>query len=215
MHNAQWWMRRWRDVLNAQLRDGGLTMRSIIFASTAGMMALCFLACGGGGKKPEPTPAPIIATSLTYADPPASGYRLVRGAASSGGLLVLELRGPAGIMGRGATFSVEADAAKAEFVKVSTADAEMAHQGDVFQLGGSPQLFKAILDGNALRVSLAQKGKGNPQSLDGVLARVALQLKTGAAQGAITLRVVDAKILPAADSPQEGISIACGTLAAQ
>jgi hypothetical protein len=212
-------MRRRRDVFDAQFRlqsltDGGPTMRNIIFASTAGLMAMCFLACGGGGKKSEPSPAPIIATTLSYTDPPNSGYRLVKGPASSGGLLVLELRGPAGIMGRGATFSVEADGAKADFVKVSAADAEMAHQGDVFQLGGGTQLFKAIQDGNALRVSLAQKGAGNAQNLDGVLASVALQLKPGTAKGPIDLRVAGAKILPATGNAQD-VTVAYGTLAAQ
>jgi hypothetical protein len=204
--------RRGRDVLNAQFRlrsliNWGLTMRNIIFSSMAGLMAMCFLACGGGGSKPEP------ATSLSYTDPPASGYRLAKGAASSGGLLVLELRGPSGIMGRGVTFAVEADTSKATFVKVDQADTEMV-QNNTFHLGEAPQLFKAVVDGNALRVSIAQQGPGNAQSLDGVLARVALRLAPGAAKGAVTLQVKDAKILPA-EGTSQNITIACGAISAQ
>jgi hypothetical protein len=165
-------------------------------------MALCLLACGGGGKK----------AALSYTDPPASAYMLVKGAASAGGLIVLELRGPASITGRGVTFAVEADTSKASFVKVDEDDAEMA-QNNAFHLGHSPFLFKAVADGDTLRVSVAQKGSGNSQNLDGVLARVALRLNPGAAKGEIAFRIKDAKILPA-DGTSQDITIASGTLAA-
>jgi hypothetical protein len=86
----------------------------------------------------------------------------------------------------------------------------------VFDLGADPKLFKAVLDGSTLRVSIAQKGQGNAKALDGVLARFALQLQstTIAQNTTLSLSVSDAKVLPASGG-STGTTIAAGTLTAQ
>ena len=153
-------------------------MRNTISVSVTTIMLLGLLACSGGGGKEEPKPPPVtFATSLNYTNPTGTSYRFVKGAASTSSTLILELVGPASASGLGVTFSIQTDTAKAKFVKVNSSDAELAQNGNVFQLGTAPQFFKSVEDGNALLVSLAQKGSGNVRNLDGVLARVALQLQ--------------------------------------
>jgi hypothetical protein len=184
-------------------------MRNIIFASTVGLWALCFIACGGSKKDP------VSATVLSYTDPTGGGYRVVKGAAT-GRTIVFELRGPASTLGRGITFTVETDPIKASFVKVDQSETEIAQNGYAFQLGSEPRLFKSVAEDGTLRVSLAQKGQGNAQNLDNVLARFALQLNSGVTQGEqITLRVTEAKILPETGASQYITTVTCGVLMAQ
>ena len=113
------------------------------------------------------------------------------------------------------TFAVQADTSKVNFVKVSPSDADLAQNGPTFNLGSAPQLFKAVQDGNTLRVSLCQKGQGNARQLNGVLARVSVQLRSNVARGAVSLSAPGgAEMLPANGGPTP-ITIAVGTLTAQ
>jgi len=118
-------------------------------------------------------------------------------------------------MGRGVTFGLQTNAS-VKFVKLSESDSEFARNGSVFELGSAPQLFKTALDGNTLRVSLAQKGRGNAKSLNGALARVALQLQSGITQGtSVPLSVLnDARVLPE-NGNSNTISIDIGRVTAQ
>ena len=192
-------------------------MRNIISVSITAIILFGLLACSGGGDKedPKPQPGPTYATGLNYTNPTGTSYRLVKGAASTSNILILELVGPASASGLGITFSIQTDTAKAKFVKVNSSDAELAQNGNVFQLGTAPQFFKSVEDGNALLVSLAQKGSGNVRNLDGVLARVALQLQSGVTQGTtITLSATGGNILSATGNPTP-ITIEVGSLVAQ
>jgi len=174
----------------------------------------CLLACsGGGGSK-----APVYATGLSYTDPSGTGYRLVRDAGlSTSDKLVLALRGPEQVTGRGVSFGITTDTSKAAFVKVNTNDAEFV-QNAAFELGATePKLFKCVTDGGTLRVSVAQKGMTVPaQPLSGTLVRVALQLQPNVTQNAnIALSVTgDARVLPSSGS-SEPVTIAVGTLVAR
>ncbi|MDR0499556.1 MAG: hypothetical protein LBH03_07510 [Holophagales bacterium] len=185
-------------------------MRSFSQFSLAGFMLLGLLSCSGGSKE-----SPKIASSLVYTDPTdTERYRFVKGADSTSDKLVLELRGPASYRGRGVTFGLQADSS-VNFVKLRESDAEFAQNG-VFELGNAPQLFKSVMDGNTLRVSLAQKGTGNAQILSGVLARVAVQLQSGVVQGTnVSLRVLnDARVLPE-NGNSTSINVEIGKLTAQ
>jgi len=130
--------------------------------SLAGLALIGFLACSGGGGKKDPAPEPPrIATGLSYTNPGGTGYRFVS-ADNTQGKLILELRGPGSETGRGLTFGLQADTSKVRFVKVNDSDAEYA-QNVAFDLGNTePKLFKAVADGNTLRLSIAQKGQGTP-----------------------------------------------------
>jgi len=194
--------------------------------SLAGMALLGLLSCGGGGnKKPEPKPEPPkVASTLVYEDPTTNTgrYRFVKGAASTANTLILELLGPASDMGRGVTFGLRTESS-VRFVKVNESDNEYAQNGSQFELGGAPQLFKAVLENATssytLRVSMAQKGTGNAKSLNGALARVALQLQPGTTITSgtpVTLTVLDgARVLPENGNSTAITSIDVGTLTAQ
>ena len=191
--------------------------KNIMFTSLFGLALLGLLSCSGGGDKnsdPTPTP-PSYATSLNYTNPTGTGYRFVRGSDSTASKLILELLGPASDTGRGISFGLTVDGAKARFVKVASTDPEDAQHG-TFELGSAPQLFKAVTEGNTLRASIAQKGRGNAKALDGVLAKVAIQLQPNVAQGAIAFSATnDAKALPGANGESVPITIAVGSLVAQ
>jgi len=190
-------------------------MKNTTISLTAATLALAgFLACGGGGgDKPAP-----LATKLDYTDPSGgTGYRFVKDAGrSTNTKLVLELRGPASEMGRGVSFSVTSDAAKASFAKVESSDPEYA-QNAAFDLGSTePKLFKGVLDGSALRVSVVQKGAAaTAKPLDNALVRIALEMKPSVPQNtSITFTASDAKALPASGGSQP-ITIAVGVVTAK
>jgi len=197
-------------------------MKRIQFSSIPEITSVLTLAgllgCSGGSKPDPPKPEPPkIASTLVYSSEPTDTgrYRFVKGADSTGNTLILELRGPASGMGRGVTFGLQTNAS-VKFVKLSESDSEFARNGSVFELGSAPQLFKTALDGNTLRVSLAQKGRGNAKSLNGALARVALQLQSGITQGtSVPLSVLnDARVLPE-NGNSNTISIDIGRVTAQ
>ena len=189
---------------------------NIILSSVLGLAIIGLLACSGGSSSPTPIPdPPKFATGLGYTDPGSTGYRLVKSAASTSKKLILELKGPASEMGRGVSFGLTVDGTKARFVKVDNSDTEYA-QNETFILDSTPQLFKAVPDGNnALRASIAQKGPGRAQVLSGVLARVALQLQDNVSLGNITFSAVDARVLRGDSGASTPITIDYGTLVAQ
>jgi serine/threonine protein phosphatase PrpC len=108
------------------------------------------------------------------------------------------------------------DGSKAWFVQVDGSDPEYA-QNVAFDLGSSPQLFKAVREGNnVLRASIAQKGQSNAKALDGVLARVALLLQSNVLPGTIAFTASgDSKALLGGNGAPEPITIAVGALGAQ
>jgi hypothetical protein len=193
------------------------SISSFSFASAVGTAGLAFagmLACGGGKSTPPPV---VYATGLDYTDPSdTGGYRFVKDTASTPTKLVLALRGPASETGRGVSFSIMSDATKATFAKVDQADSEYA-QNAAFDLGATdPKLFKGIVDGNALKVSVAQKGTtATAKPLGNALVRIALEIKPNIVQNTnITFTASDAKALPASGGSQS-INIAVGTLVAK
>jgi hypothetical protein len=191
-------------------------MKYAIGLTFTGLALMAMLACSSGSS-PDPKPPVVYATSLSYTDPTGTGYRLVKDVAlSTTNTLVLELRGPEQGACRGVSFGLTAETAKAAFVKVNQTDTELA-QNAIFELGNTePKLFKGVMDGSTLRVSIAQKGTvASAKPLNGALARVALHLQPNVARNVnITLTANDARILPASGG-SEAITIAVGTLKAQ
>ena len=193
-------------------------MKKTIIPLTATTLALAFsfLSCGGGGGGNKP-PAPVVyATRLDYTNPSNAGYRFVKAESSTATKLVLELRGPASDTGRGVSFSVASDASKAAFAKVDQNDPEYA-QNVAFDLGSTdPKLFKGLLDGASLKVSVAQKGAtATAKPLGDALVRIALEMKPNIAQNTnITLTASDARTLPASGGSLP-ITIAVGKLVAK
>jgi len=189
-------------------------MKKTIIPLTPATLALAgMLACGGGGDK-----KPVPATKLEYTDPAGTGYRFVKSSASTPTKLVLELKGPASGTGRGVSFSVTSDATKVSFVKVESSDPEYA-QNEAFDLGtGEYKLFKGVVDGNSLKVSVAQKGTAaSDKPLGGTLVRIALEMKTSAnmpQNTTIPFTASDARELPSSGGSQP-IAIAYGTLVAK
>jgi len=187
--------------------------KTIIFFAPATLALAGMLACGGGGDK-----KPVPATKLEYTDPTGTGYRFVKNATSTATKLVLDLKGPASGTGRGVSFSVTSDATKVSFVKVESSDREYA-QNEAFDLGtGDYKLFKGVVDGNSLKVSVAQKGAtASDKPLGGTLVRIALEMKTSANMSqntTITFTASDARELPSSGGSQP-ITIAYGTLVAK
>jgi hypothetical protein len=185
-------------------------MRNSIIASVSALALLGLVGCSGGGKKED------FATKLSYTAPTSSNYRFVQVAGNNGNPLVLELRGPAALSGRGVNFTLVSDAAKTDIVKVNSADKEFTQAGEVFNLGSEPHLFKAALTGsNTLRVSMAQKGPGGAATFgDRALARVAISLRKNQSKGTVSLTASAASILPATGEPT-AITIDLGTVTAE
>jgi len=102
--------------------------------------------CGGGDSTPPapapaPTPAPVATpTSLDYADPASSGWRLVKDASSTSTRLVLDLVGPAGTPTRGVGFNLKRGMGLA-FGRFDNGG--YAHDTGVFQLKGANPNFES------------------------------------------------------------------------
>lgn len=187
-----------------------------------GVLALAALmtACGGGGggsSTPPPLPPPAKATSLAYSDPAGSGFRLLRQPESTPTKLVLGLMGPTGGQGRGIAFTLTADPAQVDVVKVADGDSEYLQPGTVFDLGSGPRIHKGLLQGGALRATLAQKGISAPKTMNGILAKFALQFRSSANMNSgttIALGATEGEYLPATGAPVT-MTIELGTLRAQ
>jgi hypothetical protein len=149
------------------------------------MVALgCCLAigCGGGGGNPASPSAPpepaAYATSLTYTDPPLSGYSLQADPASNGtSHLVLNLVGPAGTAAQGVSFFLTADPASVTWSK--TGWSTYLLPGATFNLGAAPQaLVAGLLPNGGLQAGIFQKS-GTATYGSAPLVSVALDLNQG------------------------------------
>ena len=186
--------------------------------SACALLALpTFLACGGGGGS-TPPPPPATATSLVYTDPTGGSYKLVKNTASSGSHLVLDLVGPSTgtAMGISVTFTGDAKTTWVDIPAGGTTAVLM--QNGLFTLGSGTPIQKAKATGNILQATVAQKAPTAEVSLNGVLLRVALDLKAsqGLPQGtALTLTADNAKSQVLAGGVLTPITISVGTLKAQ
>lgn len=156
-----------------------------------------FLGCGGGGGGDQPVPpAPKAAASLVYTDPTSGVYQLRRNAALStpASHLVLELWGPAGSTGSGASVAFTVDPAKAVWSNVAAGDPAATYlaNGSVFALGSGTAILKAKVSGGVLAATVAEKGTASPKSLNGALLRVALDLTSGTVTGTVVPLTADA-----------------------
>jgi hypothetical protein len=138
-------------------------------------------ACGGGGGGSNPAPTPK-ASSLAYTDPTSGTYLLKKDPASSGSHLVLDLVGPATGTASGVTLTLNADTTRVAWVDVPAGGTTntLVQNGTQFNLGSAtPYILLARTYGaTTLMATAAQKGLAvAPASLNGVLLKVALDLK--------------------------------------
>jgi len=180
------------------------------------------LACGGGGgggnNNPTPPPPPPgnNATMLVYTNPngATNEYRFEVSGGNNTSTITLELHGPTSARARGINFGLAVDIAKARFRQVD--GSEYAGAGNVFELGSSPRLFKAVLDGGNLRVSMAQKGSAvSGKALNGTIATVSLQLQSGTAKGSVRLESLNEARVLLENGNMESIQVRVGSLTAQ
>lgn len=201
----------------------GMMMKHFLTGFSALSLA-GLLACGGGGGSSTPTPPPSTPTStgLAYTDPASGAYQLKKDTAlSSGSHLVLDLVGPATGTASGVTLTLNADTTKVTWVDVPAGGttATLVQNGTQFTLGAGTPILKAKASGTALQATVAQKAPTAPASQNGVLLRVALDLKSGLglAQGtAITLTADGTKsqVLDGSGAIS-AITVSVGTLTAQ
>jgi hypothetical protein len=171
------------------------------------------LACSGSDSSPQQP-----ATKLVYTNDPTAGhndYRLETMDGSGTRTVTLVLRGPSSVSACGMNFALHLDQSKVKFVQQDGND--YARPGTVFNLGSTtPKIFRAVLDGENLRVSMAQKGSTvSAQILDGDIATVSVQLQSGAGKGAVALDHIGAKVLLANGDRETVQEVKIGKLEAQ
>jgi len=197
-------------------------MRKMMIKGYVSLSALLGIAalvgCGGGGGGSAPPP-PAAVSTLVYTAPTSVGaaeFQWVKNATkSTASHLVLDLIGPTGVSGRGVGFYLSADTTKVTWSKVDSTDAELV-RNEAFSLGSGSPLVKAKATGDQLQAGVYQKDGSTAAkafSASTVLVSVALDLKTGAATGAVTLSSVANKslLLPATGDPTAAV-IRMGTL---
>lgn len=199
---------------------------------SAGLALVGMAACGGGGgggTAQSTPPIPPAATTLAYVDPALGTYLLKKDTAlSSGSHLVLDLVGPTTGTASGVTLTLQTSANHVTWVDVPAGGttSTLVQNGTQFSLGtGTPILkgktFITSTTGvfDILQATVAQKGLANPASLNGVLLRVALDLKPGLglAQGTAINLTADATKSQALDGAGtiSPITVSVGTLTAQ
>lgn len=190
-----------------------MTLRTTIVSILGGSVLLTLVACGGGGGSDKPK----TASGLTYTDPTSGTYQLKKNTTlSTSSKLVLDLVANNAGNGAGVAFHLTADTTKVTWAKVADADPEYVRNGAVFTLGGGTQALKGKVSSNTLQVVVSQKGVAGSPAMNGVLASVALSLKTGVAPGAVTLDVVSGKAQALSSTGDIGaITITKGSLAAE
>ncbi len=138
----------------------------------------------------------LPATSLSYTDPTAASgvYLLKKNAASTSTHLVLDVWGPTTGTGNGLSVSLVADTSKVTWVDVPVggSTSTLVQNGTQFNLGTGVLILKAKATGTGLQATIAQKG-ATAASLNGVLLRVALDLKAGLPVGVVSLSAVAPK----------------------
>lgn len=178
-------------------------------------LALLIACGGGGGSTPPPPPAPT-ATSLVYTDPTSGTYQLKKNTTlSTATHLVLDVVGSGAPSGAAFAFTLSTDATRSTWAKVDAADSQQIQNGTVLSLGTGSQAIKAKVTAGTLQGVVGQKGTGASVALNGVLARVALDLRTGAPLGAASpaLSATKAQILQA-DGTITTVTLTPGTLSA-
>jgi hypothetical protein len=162
---------------------------------------------------PPKDDGPSDATKLAYTNPASGDYRLEVKDGAGTDTVTLALRGPSSVMARGMNFGLNLDTEKAGFVE--QAGKNFAKPGAVFDLGNDPKIFKAVLDGRNMRVSMAQKGNDVPaKALGGEIATVTVQLQSGAQKGDVALGALEAKVL-LVDGSVVPVNVQVGKLEAQ
>jgi hypothetical protein len=165
-----------------------------------------------------------LASSLIYTDPASGLLQLKKNVAlSTPTHLVLDLIGTASLgSGSGISATFTADTTVVTWTNVGATAADVLHplvQNVAFSLGAEPQILKGRVVGPNLQVVSSQKGTGlSPVALTGTLLRIALDLKSGQAQGTITL-TADGNLVQVIDGSTkniyQGVTIGIGTLLAQ
>lgn len=159
------------------------------------------------------TAAPVVAVALDYTNPTTGAYRLVKNdTLSTATHLVFDVTGISAPSGAGIAFTFSVDSARATWSKVAGGDVEFVANGNVLTLG-TPQPLKGKVSGASLVGVVGQKGTGSSLTLNGALARVALDLVTGAPIGTVTLTSPKARILEANGAITD-VTITVGTLTA-
>lgn len=182
-----------------------------------GISLALLLACGGGGSAPStppPPPPPTTATGLAYTDPTSGTYQIKKNTAlSTSTHLVLDIVGVGAPSGAALAFTLSTDTTRSSWAKVDATDVEYVQNGAVLTLGAAPQAIKGKVAGSVLQGIVGQKGTVGSVSLNGVLARVALDFKTGAPLGAASpsLSATKAQILQS-DGTITTVTLTPGTL---
>jgi hypothetical protein len=199
--------------------NGTITSTGVYTApSRVGSYTVIATSVADPSKKATATLTVPVASGLDYANPPGTGWRLLKNKQeSTASHLVLDLVGPVGASGRGVDLNLSADPAHAGWATVSGADSERVNNR-AFSLGNAPQLLKGTVKDNTLLVGVFQKGAATPASpLGGAVLSVALELKADPqlpAGSALPLSVLKAHAL-LDNGPLGQIDVAVGSLTAE
>lgn len=205
-------------------------MRRLIFLLLAlGMVLGTLISCGGsgGGSAPAPAvqaplparpPEPAAQRTLCYVNPVSSGFRLeVDPATNNTPHLVLHLKGPDGLEGRGVAFYLHAHADRLAWSTPPGATG-LVRNGGLWDPGAAePRLMRAKARDGVLQVGLFQRDGAAVRMGQAPLASLALDLKAGAATGRVDLWLPgdqSALFLDAARNLQPFV-LAVGTLTVQ
>jgi len=178
---------------------------------TAAVAALSALAGCGGGSSVGPIALAGATAGLSYVDPAqaAGQFTLVRDAASTPAILVLDLLAPSGIPAVGVTFGFDVDTTRA----VWSSSPAVVTNGVVFTPATGNQLVQGWVNGGRLQAIVSNKGlAAQVADLGGVIGQIRLNPVAGAPKGTVTL--VDnglATLLDVSGTPQ-AVRVLVGTL---
>lgn len=170
----------------------------------ASLLLAVALACGGGASSSSTSAPPPKATSLAYADPGGSGWRLVKDPASTPTRLVLDLVGPAGLRTRGVGFNLQAPAGVRFSAFANQLPIEDTGVYQLLSAAADPNepvaLTGGVRKGNVLSVGIYQKDRAMDAKDSGApLCRIALALDAAGevpAGADLALQVLKAKAIP-------------------
>lgn len=198
---------------------GGAITSGGLYTAPAGAGSFHVVATSAADSSKQGTATVTVssgpATALGWSDPAGGMYQLKKDAAASTPThLVLDLIGAGAPTGAGIAFTLSTDPAVAAWAKVSPADPELIQGGAVLSLGTGVQALRGKASGALLQGVVGQKGLAGAVALNGVLARVAVDLVAGAAKGVVALSATKAQVLQG-DGTIAPVSIAVGVLTAQ